>query len=163
MRAPSLDMGPFALLPPGLIGLLYFDQRIAMQLASTENLQRLALPSDQSLASALENTRAALAPLDGAMQPLEPGEAPGFAGGDDEASRLLFPADWAATAVRCGGHFLVCVPSAEMVLYGNGSGPAALLRVAVAAREEFDRAQRPISAIVLEWLPNGWRIAGAAP
>lgn len=143
-------------LPPGLLALVYLDAPASMRLLTSSDLRAMRISDDQAFTTALQNTARALQPLDQVVKPVPPGEIGGFRGTAYESSRLLFVADWSRIAAQFGSRLLVAVPSSEEVLYANGSGAGALSRISAAAHARFAQAERPTSAAVYEWRPDGW-------
>ena len=78
--------------------------------------------------------------------------SPGIPGG----SRLLLHADWAKASKQFGGHLIVAAPSAEELLYADGSSAEAIDALSALAHDRFAKAERGISPSVFEWQPERW-------
>ncbi len=143
----------------GLIVMCYFDMPTAMRVATDADIKSLGLTSDDAIALCKRNVEAALSPLLTQIKEL-PDRAFGTLSGDPyQSSRIIFHDDWAPVAAKMGGHLIVAVPSADLVIYGREQDAAAVGALAALAKNVFQKSQRPISTDVFRWTPTGWEVA----
>jgi hypothetical protein len=122
------------------------------------DLAGLGLSPSQAYATALRNVNDTWRPAEVAFARLPPRGIGLVADSPYEASRLLRADDWPAIAARFGNALIVATPAAGVVLYADGSQPLAVSALAAVARDQFARAERPLSPQVLKWTANGWTV-----
>jgi hypothetical protein len=145
-------------MPDDLSALLVADTGGAPRPVGQAELAALGLSPGQAYAIALRNVGEALRPAEAAFLRLPPRGIGVVADSPYEASRLLRSGDWPAVAARFGNALLVATPAAGVVLYADGSQPLAVSALAAVARDQFARAERPLSPQVLKWTANGWTV-----
>jgi hypothetical protein len=145
-----------------IVMLCYFDMPTAMRPARMSELPALGLSREQALEVCRHNSRAALPPL-----PTKPpgsssngtGEIGYLKGDPYDSSYLLLHDDWAPMAGKLGGHLLVAVPDADLILFAEDTGPASSEALSATAKKAYGEAERPISSRVYRWTQSGWEVA----
>jgi uncharacterized protein YtpQ (UPF0354 family) len=108
------------------------------------------------MALAKRNLVAALRPFDTVVHGF-PDEAFGYIRGDYyEASRLTLHDEWAPLAKKAKGSLIVAVPAIDVVLYADSGREQAMRAMTAVALDVVSKAQRPISAMLFKWTPEGW-------
>jgi hypothetical protein len=143
-------------LPEGLVALIYVDKARAMGTVSARELVEMHLSTDDAYRLGLRNLAADLRPIDQAIKALSPRGIGTLRDSPYESSRLLLHADWAKVSKKFGGHLIVATPSAEELLYADGSTAEAIDALSALARDRFAKAERGISPSVFEWQPERW-------
>jgi uncharacterized protein YtpQ (UPF0354 family) len=72
------------------------------------------------------------------------------------SSLPLLHAQWGRFATRCGGALHIAVPDGSAVLYVCSSDFDAITALRVATAGVYERAQRPISAVIFRWTAEAW-------
>ncbi len=144
--------------PPDLSVLLMADTGGTPRPVRAADLAGLGLSPSQAYATALRNVNDTWRPAEVAFARLPPRGIGLVADSPYEASRLLRADDWPAIAARFGNALIVATPAAGVVLYADGSQPLAVSALAAVARDQFARAERPLSPQVLKWTANGWTV-----
>jgi hypothetical protein len=143
-------------LPEGLVALIYVDKARAMGTVSAGELVEMHLSKDGAYHLGLRNVAADLRPIDQAIKLLPPRGIGTLRDSPYESSRLLLHADWAKVSKQFGGHLIVAAPSAEELLYADGSSAEAIDALSALAHDRFAKAERGISPSVFEWQPERW-------
>ncbi len=132
------------------------DEPRKLRFLNARDLEDLALTPDGVMALAMRNITAALRPMD-AVAHDAPGQAFFYIEGDDyESSRILLHEEWAQVAKRMGGELLLAVPGSRLVIYGDARRPGMPQAMASFVRDAVKRSERPISATLFKWTPEGW-------
>jgi uncharacterized protein YtpQ (UPF0354 family) len=136
------------------------DYPTTTRLLNVDDLRALDLDREAAIALAKSNLATVLRPIGNVAASTLPQDAFGTISGDDyESSRVLLHEQWADLAKRFDGNLIVALPGSRLVLYGDARGPNAVDAMATLARKIAETQQRPISASVLRWTPDGWRPA----
>jgi hypothetical protein len=145
-------------LPEGLVALIYTDKAHAMGTVSARELVEMHLSTDDAYRLGLRNVAADLRPIDQAIKLLPPRGIGTLRDSPYESSRILLHADWAKISKQSGGHLIVAAPSAEELLYADGSSAEAVDALSALAHDRFAKAERGISPSVFEWQPGRWMV-----
>jgi uncharacterized protein YtpQ (UPF0354 family) len=158
LAAVKADLKPLARPIAGDIWLLgVIDRQHAIAVLNNAQLAKLGLSEDEAIALGKQNVMAALRPFSSVTGDV-PAKGVGVIQGDFyESSRLLFHDDWAALANKLGGQLVIAVPAPDLVIYGKGSDRIALDAISAFVNEAAKKAQRPISATLFRWVPEGWQ------
>ncbi len=143
-----------------LVMMCYFDMPTAMRPVTIKDLTALGMEQATVIETCQRNMRAALPKLPENPPPdFARGPALGYLQGNPyESGYLLLHDDWAPLARALGGHLLVAAPGADLILYGNDTGPTSVDALATLARQTYGQAERPISTTVFRWTPSGWDV-----
>jgi hypothetical protein len=131
------------------------DMPTAVQVLKPKDLETLHLSADEALARAKENTKAAIARR-------VPGKASASSnisvlpGDTYQASLLAFPEIWAPLAATYDNRLIVSVPGTHMVLFTKNDASDSVSALAAIAEASMQSEERPLSASVYRWTPNGW-------
>jgi uncharacterized protein YtpQ (UPF0354 family) len=132
------------------------DLPTGIKILNVEDIAKLGLSADETLALARRNLVAALRPFDSVVHGF-PNEAFGSVRGDYyEASRLLLHDEWAPLAKQATGSLIVAVPAIDVVLYADSGRQQAMRAMNAVALDVASKAQRPISPTLFQWTPAGW-------
>lgn len=142
-----------------LVELCYFDMPTTMRIATAADLKSFGLTSDDALALCKRNMESAFPSLQSQIKIPADGSIGILTGDRYQSSRFLFHDDWSPVAAQFGGHLIIAVPAADIVLYGRDTDAASVDAMADMARRMSQDAQRPVSTKVFRWTPTGWDIA----
>lgn len=132
------------------------DLPTGIKILNVEDIAKLGLSTDETMALAKRNLATALRPFDAVVRGF-PDEAFGYVRGDYyEASRLLLHDEWAPLAKKAKGSLTVAVPAIDVVLYADSGRQQAMRAMTAVALDIVSKAQRPISPTLFTWTPEGW-------
>jgi hypothetical protein len=143
-------------LPDGLVALIYVDKPRSMGTVNASELAAMNLSTGEAYALGLRNIAADLQPIDQVIQALAPRDIGILRSSPYESSRILLHADWAKVSKQFGDHLIVATPSAEELLYADGSSAESVNALSTMAHGRFTKAERRISSSVFEWQPARW-------
>ena len=133
-----------------------FDLPTALDLLDQSALAPLRLSSDEALAIGKQNMVERMRFQIGKVM-TKPMDEVQMAGDTYKVELLFaFPELWAPVAKTMAGNLLIVVPSTDVVIFADGRKPGAAEHLADDARFVMQRADRPFSADLFRWSPDGW-------
>lgn len=152
-EAPGLLMRPFA---GDLALVVALDFPTTMRMFTTEDARKLGITEEQAIEIGRKNLRATLKPLSDFPAPTGKQSIRYLNDSPYESSRILLHAEWRMVAKALGGSLVVGVPSPDLLVYGRGDSAQALDALRAFVYEALSKAERPLSASLFRWTPNGW-------
>ena len=132
-----------------------FDLPTTVDLLDQRALEPLHLSPDEALAIGKQNMVERMRFQIGKVM-TEPMNEVKTTGDTYESSLFAFPELWAPVAETMAGNLLIVVPSTDVVIFADGRKPGAAEQLADDARFVMKRANRPFSADLFRWSPDGW-------
>jgi hypothetical protein len=131
------------------------DEGDRVAILSEADLPALAMTSQSAFALASENTRTW---SESVVRDMAKKRCAGILGGDYYITSVVaFAEIWAPVAHRCHDNLIVAVPDSGSVVYGDASSEKdGLPFVQSAANKLLATADKPVSATIFRWTPNGW-------
>ncbi|MEZ5661296.1 MAG: DUF1444 family protein [Burkholderiaceae bacterium] len=143
---------------PGLVAVPVLDYSRSLRLATGKDLPKLGLSEDELFKVGEENLKSTSRPFS-AVTPVPGRDSFGAISGEDyAASRLLFHSDWRGLSEKFRGNLVVMVPTSDVLLYGDGAAPTSIEAIRVFGLEQARQSGRPLSAVLLRWVPTGWEV-----
>jgi hypothetical protein len=137
-----------------LVEACFLDLPAMLRPVEAHELTPLGLDTEAALALCEKNAAAALPPI----PPPEGAAIKMLAGDPYESSYFALHDAWAARAAAFGGHLLVAVPGADIVLYARDEGPASVVAMRAAVQLAARTTERPIAPTIFRWTPTGWDV-----
>ncbi|MCK9689287.1 hypothetical protein [Scleromatobacter humisilvae] len=150
----ALQVQPFV---EGLVSTVVIDSPASLRWASSKDMEALKLDAAGLRELARSNTHASLQPLASVAQPAAKGKLGTIDGDAYTASRILFPADWAAMAKAQDGVLIVAVPLPTEIIYTGDESAHALDALRTLAHQQMAASPGGISDRLLRWTPEGWK------
>ncbi|HEY2513308.1 MAG TPA: hypothetical protein VGI39_20710, partial [Polyangiaceae bacterium] len=126
------------------------------------DLTTLGLPRAQLAAVARHNLEGRLMNLDERLAKAAPGSLVAIEPGNYyESSRLLLNDRWAALSAKVKKPIVVAIPGNDAALVVIDPSREMLAGLAKVARDEYSRADRPISPSLYRWSNSGWTVVEA--
>jgi hypothetical protein len=129
----------------------------ACALLGPDSLARLALSPAEALDVAVANTRPLMRSRIGSGPWPSSKKIQLMRGDVYQCALLVFPDLWAPVA-RAAAALYVAAPAWNAILADGGGEPFADARMQYAAHRFIAQAERPLSALVLRWTAEGWRV-----
>jgi hypothetical protein len=134
------------------------DYPSSMRVMNVGDLQPLGLSPEEAIAAGRRNLAGALEPLDNPLMQLASNTVGILEGDAYEASRILLHDSWAELAKQLGGGLIVAVPDPAIVLFADMKRDGAVAAMREAVRRSLELSPRKLTADVLQWTPEGWRL-----
>lgn len=166
VRAISARSGSELLAEPlvdSLWVVLVEDRARTVRYVTTKDLDGMRLSREAVFAQARTNTRNLLGPLSSDFGALDRKGIGMIRGGFFLSSRILFVEDWRRLAEFFDGSLVIAMPEPGSVLFARGDNPQIVAELERAASEVMRVAERPLSATVLRWSPEGWQSTDSRP
>ena len=148
----ALQVQPFV---EGLVSTVVIDSPASLRWASSKDVDALKLDAAGLRELARNNTHSAMQPLSSVAQPASKGKLGTIDGDAYTASRILFPADWAAMAKAQDGVLIIALPRSTTILYIGDDSADALATLRNVTREQMAGAADGLSDQLLRWTPEG--------
>ena len=145
-------------LAEGLAVVAVLDLPEAVKMLTEADSKLLGLNSAQTRELALANLRKNLKRLMQVAKPVEQGKIGSLAGDVFQPSRLALLESWAPLADAQRGVLIVVAPTTDSVLFTSDASLAALDSLRTLAKNMMSRAPNPLSDILLQWTPAGWKV-----
>jgi uncharacterized protein YtpQ (UPF0354 family) len=140
----------------GLVVVPVLDYTRSVRFVGEKDLGKLQVTEDELFKIGEDNLRASVKPLS-EVTPVPGANSFGSITGEDYASsRITFHADWKPLSDKLNGNLLVMLPAPDILLYGDGSTSVAAEALRTFGRETARKSTRPLSLVVLRWVPSGW-------
>jgi len=140
----------------GLAVVPVLDYSRSVRFVGEKDLLKLGVSEEEIFNLGEENLRSSVKPL-AQVAPVPSANAFGTITGEDYASsRVVFHGEWKSLAEKLNGNLVVMLPASDVLLYGDGSTAVGIEALRTYGSEMAKKSTRPLSPVVLRWLPTGW-------